>query len=232
MLGIQHAHAHERHISCFHHQSRIRNHSLVLFLILLQPLKHLTMLSRIPKQLSTVSYHAGSARIKQLSTSAVGNTLYQYATCPFCNIVKSVLHYSKTPYQAVEVNPLTKAEIKWSKNYTKVPIASFGDTHFFGSGDIVDGLLEKLDNTNSKIVPFSEESSQWKKYATDDLAPLLYPNLCNTIANSYRAFDYVHQVSSFSMVQRYTIQSVGSLAMYFAASKIKGKNLLGMTLFR
>eukprot|EP00980_Cylindrotheca_fusiformis_P010370 scaffold2306_cov132-Cylindrotheca_fusiformis.AAC.5 len=168
--------------------------------------------------------HARSGASHFFSTAASAEcTLYQYATCPFCNIVKSVLRYSKTPYQAVEVNPLTKAEIKWSEEYRKVPIASLGNKHFFGSDNIVKGLLDKLDNTNTQKVPFSEESTEWTKYATDELAPLLYPNLCNSILNSYRAFDYVHQVNSFSTVQRYSIQYIGSLAMYFAASKIKKK---------
>lgn len=172
----------------------------------------------------TFALRAGSsARISHFSTAGAEVTLYQYAICPFCNIVKSVLHYSKTPYQAVEVNPLTKAEIKWSEDYKKVPIATLGDKPFFGSDNIVEGLLAKDGNNNTQLV-----ASKWTKYASDDLAPLLYPNLCSTISKSYKAFDYVHQVNSFSTVQRYSIQSIGSLAMYFAASKIKSKDLCGV----
>lgn len=54
------------------------------------------------------------------SATAVNDTsdstaiqLYQYAICPFCNRVKALLDYSGLPYKTVEVNPLTKAEIKW-----------------------------------------------------------------------------------------------------------------------
>jgi glutaredoxin len=39
--------------------------------------------------------------------------LYQYHICPFCNTAKAVLAYANVPYEAVEVNPLTKAELKW-----------------------------------------------------------------------------------------------------------------------
>jgi hypothetical protein len=39
--------------------------------------------------------------------------LYQYAICPFCNKVKAVLSYAGIDHEVVEVNPLTKAEIKW-----------------------------------------------------------------------------------------------------------------------
>lgn len=38
--------------------------------------------------------------------------LYQYHICPFCNITKSALSYANLDYEAVEVNPLTKAELK------------------------------------------------------------------------------------------------------------------------
>lgn len=39
-------------------------------------------------------------------------TLFQYAICPFCNKAKSLLAYAGIDYDAVEVNPLTKAELK------------------------------------------------------------------------------------------------------------------------
>jgi microsomal prostaglandin-E synthase 2 len=39
-------------------------------------------------------------------------TLYQYEVCPFCCKVKSFLDYHRVPYRVVEVNPLTKAELK------------------------------------------------------------------------------------------------------------------------
>jgi hypothetical protein len=39
--------------------------------------------------------------------------LYQYAICPFCNITKALMSFAgDLNYTAIEVNPLTKAEIK------------------------------------------------------------------------------------------------------------------------
>jgi arsenate reductase-like glutaredoxin family protein len=182
-------------------------------------------------------------------------TLYQYQICPFCNIVKSVLHYGKLPYDIVEVNPLTKAELKqFSKDYRKVPIATIIGTttnnycdddddnsatnetnqlqeQLNGSHDIVQALLPQRiatttttttsSTTAASINATSESAQKWTTFATDDLAPLLYPNLCNTLGNSYRAFGYVHSVDSFSAFQRISIQSLGSVAMYLAANSIK-----------
>lgn len=161
-------------------------------------------------------------------------TLYQYEICPFCNICKAYLKYSKQSYQAIEVNPLTKEEIKWAKeyDYKKVPIATIGNEttnddeqqeqkHYFGSDDIVQGLISSLPLSENNNSP--SPNDKWTSYAKEELAPLLYPNLCNTLSNSFHAFDYVHQINSFSTMQKYSIQSIGSLAMYFAASKIKSK---------
>jgi len=39
-------------------------------------------------------------------------TLYQYQICPFCNKTKALLNYASINYETVEVNPLTKAELK------------------------------------------------------------------------------------------------------------------------
>lgn len=42
--------------------------------------------------------------------------------CPFCCKLKAFLNWQRVPYAAVDVNPLSKAEISFSKDYRKVPI--------------------------------------------------------------------------------------------------------------
>merc|ERR1712222_4169 len=69
----------------------------------------------------------------------------------------------------------------------------------------------------------SESAKKWAAFATDDLAALLYPNICGSLGDSYDAFRYINDVDSFTAIQKISIKSLGSLAMYFAASKIKSK---------
>lgn len=48
-------------------------------------------------------------------------TLYQFASCPYCNKVRAFLDYYGMNYTIVEVDPLFKKELKFSE-YRKVPV--------------------------------------------------------------------------------------------------------------
>jgi microsomal prostaglandin-E synthase 2 len=67
----------------------------------------------------------------------------------------------------------------------------------------------------------SDNAKKWYRFAADDLGAVLYPNICGTIGDSFRAFSYVENVDSFSALQKMSIRCLGALAMYFAASKVK-----------
>lgn len=178
--------------------------------------------------------YAVARSLSSSDNSAPSVTLYQYAICPFCNKVKALLAYAGIKYNLVEVNPLTKSELKpWSGDYRKVPIVIIEDKQVNGSDEIMTTLLkhpsvvaslESKWNTMS-LPEFTSSPSavRWSKYANDDLAPLLYPNICRSLSDSYAAFSYVNNVDTFSSLQKLSIRSIGSLAMYFAASKIKSR---------
>jgi len=164
--------------------------------------------------------------------------LYKYKICPFSNIAKVFLDYQMIPFESIEVNPLTKAELGFSKKYRKVPIVTILDSasttpaaksvqQLNGTEEILphdyqlsdDGIIGDDDGFAS-----SDSSIRWQDFARNKLAPLLYPNICRTLGDSFRAFDYVHSgTNSFSAIQRFSIQYIGSVAMYFAATKIKEK---------
>ena len=157
--------------------------------------------------------------------------LYQYHICPFCNITKSLLEYTKLDYEKVEVNPLTKAELKpWSGEYKKVPIAVIDGKQVNGSEEILDAILNvsnkvQMDEEimNNDDFQKSDNAQKWTRFAIDDLAALLYPNICGTLSDSYDAFGYVKDVESFSTLQKISIRYIGALAMHFAANKVKCK---------
>ncbi|KAI1716400.1 glutaredoxin domain-containing protein [Ditylenchus destructor] len=47
---------------------------------------------------------------------------YQYQSCPFCCKLRAFLDYYGFSYDVIEVNPVTKSQIKFSPDYKKVPI--------------------------------------------------------------------------------------------------------------
>ena len=54
-------------------------------------------------------------------------TLYQFASCPYCNKVRTFLDYYGMKYSIVEVDPIFKKEIEFSE-YRKVPIVVINGT--------------------------------------------------------------------------------------------------------
>lgn len=122
-----------------------------------------------------------------------------------------------------------------SKDYNKVPIVKLNEKPLLGSDVIVDHLLqqpfvqEKLERkwkgsaVNMEEFAKSDLSLKWTAFATDELASLLYPNICRTLGDSYRAFAYVETTDSFGTLEKLSIRGLGSLAMYMAASRVKSK---------
>jgi microsomal prostaglandin-E synthase 2 len=181
---------------------------------------------------SSTSDAASLYKNSDADSSAPDISLFQYAICPFCNINKALLAYTNTPYTVIEVNPLTKVEIKFSKDYRKVPIAMIDGSQVNDSKTINNALLNLpfvLKNLSQKndlsMEAFQDSPSarRWETFAREDLAPILYPNICSSLGDSYQAFGYVDSVDHFTATQKILIRGIGSLAMYFAASKIKSE---------
>jgi microsomal prostaglandin-E synthase 2 len=70
-------------------------------------------------------------------------TFYQYRTCPFCCKVRAFLDYYGLPYEEVEVNPLFKREIKFSKRKA-VPFVVVDHIQIFDSSVIVSVLRSSM----------------------------------------------------------------------------------------
>ncbi|KAF9683166.1 hypothetical protein SADUNF_Sadunf05G0184200 [Salix dunnii] len=173
--------------------------------------------------------------------------LYQYEACPFCNKVKvhvaellwsflalrkfnafclllllsAFLDYYNIPYKVVEVNPISKKEIKWS-DYKKVPILKVDGEQMVDSSDIVDKLFQRIHPDNS--VPDSDEETKWRRWVDNHLVHVLSPNIYRSVSEALESFDYITTHGNFSFTERLVAKYAGATAMYFVSKKLKKRH--------
>ncbi|MCL7043320.1 hypothetical protein MKW94_014885 [Papaver nudicaule] len=150
--------------------------------------------------------------------------LYQYEACPFCNKVKAFLDYYDIPYKVVEVNPLSKKEIKWSE-YKKVPILTVDGEHLVDSSDIIDKLGAKI-HPKKAVVSDSDgetEEKKWRGWVDSHLVHVLSPNIYRNSTEALESFDYITSNGNFSYTEKITVKYAGAVAMYFVSKKLKKK---------
>ncbi|KAI3464808.1 hypothetical protein Pfo_021471 [Paulownia fortunei] len=149
--------------------------------------------------------------------------LYQYEACPFCNKVKAFLDYYDIPYKVVEVNPISKKEIKWS-DYKKVPILMVDGEQMVDSSDIIDKLTKKIhqDGAIDSVAEVGEEK-KWRGWVDNHLVHILSPNIYRSTSEALESFDYITSHGNFSFTERITAKYAGAAAMYFVSKKLKKK---------
>ncbi|OAY77991.1 Prostaglandin E synthase 2 [Ananas comosus] len=145
--------------------------------------------------------------------------LYQYEACPFCNKVRAFLDYHDIPYRVVEVNPLSKKEIKWS-DYKKVPILVVDGEQLIDSSDIINKLSKRI-STDDFVI--GEEEAKWRRWVDEHLVHLLSPNIYRTTSEALESFDYIAKHGNFSATERFTVKYAGAAAMYMVSKKLKKK---------
>lgn len=148
--------------------------------------------------------------------------LYQYESCPFCNKVKAFLDYYDVPYKVVEVNPLSKKEIKWS-DYKKVPILMVDGETLQDSSAIIDQLRTKFSPMKSNSLADDDEEKKWRRWVDDHLVHMLSPNIYRNTSEALESFDYITSNGNFSFSEKYTVKYAGAAAMYFVSKKLKKK---------
>lgn len=149
--------------------------------------------------------------------------LYQYRICPFCNRVKVLLDFLQIDYEAIEVNPLSKAEIKFSKDHKKVPIAFLDGNMTIESSNIIDILVSKIVDNQAKKDFVTPDTQQWSEWSEKKLAVLLYPNITRNFTESWECFAYTQDVDAWNPVMQLVTRSAGAAAMLVANGKIKKK---------
>ncbi|KAL2457816.1 Glutathione S-transferase family protein [Forsythia ovata] len=145
--------------------------------------------------------------------------LYQYEACPFCNKVKAFLDYYDIPYKVVEVNPISKKEIKWS-DYKKVPILMVDGDQMVDSSDIIDKLTKKI---HPDVQLEDDEENKWRGWVDNHLVHILSPNIYRSTSEALESFDYITSHGNFSFTERLTAKYAGAVAMYFVSKKLKKK---------
>lgn len=84
----------------------------------------------VAKKPWTVEYPSATKKQNDFSRRIVSDSdktgldlkLYQYQSCPYCCKLRAFLDYYGFSYDVIEVHPVTKSQIKFSKDYKKVPI--------------------------------------------------------------------------------------------------------------
>ncbi len=148
--------------------------------------------------------------------------LYQYNVCPFCWKAKAILGYKKIPYEPVEVHPLNKKEIRFSKNYKKVPI--FVDEKGEQINDSTP-IMRFIDQKFSDRPVFEKNDSakkieeQWLSWGDKVLVRALPPLIYQNIKDSLTAFDYITSVEKFGWFQQQYIKYSGAIVMTIVAKK-------------
>lgn len=155
-------------------------------------------------------------------------TLYQYRICPFCHRVRSLLDYLQIDYKTIEVDPLTKTELSFSKDYKKVPVAIVNNDVIGDSNKIIKEILELIKNNDNKkkfnMKEFvTDDTDEWIEWSEKKLAVMLYPNITRSFEESWETFAYVNDVKEWSIPHRFVVRVLGTGAMSFANKKIKEK---------
>lgn len=148
---------------------------------------------------------------------------YQYAICPFCCRVKAYMDYNNIKYSVVEVNPLTKSELGFSKEYKKVPVANIDGEIIGDSSSIISKLRSMSKNKAVDESLFTPDTEKWMEWSEKKLAVMLYPNFTRNFTESWEAFAYASNVDSWGALAKASNRTIGPLAMYLANGKIKKK---------
>ncbi len=171
--------------------------------------------------------------MRALSSSNVSEwnvVLYQYQTCPYCNKVRAFLDLYQIPYRVVEVNPLSKPELKsWSKDYSNVPVITVAPPNnqpirIVDSTEIISALYQALSEQKSEkagksaaapaAVPVTPDAAKWRVWADESLIRLFPSNIYSSLSESFASFDYMAEASSMSKMQQLSSKVVGGLVMF------------------
>lgn len=143
-------------------------------------------------------------------------TLYQFKGCPFCNKVRALLNFTKTPYEVVDVSPRGMKELEGITERKKVPVIKDGEEVIVESAKIIEYINEKY----AKLA-ITDDDKQWTDWLDNKLVhylpPLIHPNFKTSLQN-------IKKITASSGFKGFIIPFVGALVMPKVARKMKQKH--------
>ncbi|KAL0583050.1 hypothetical protein ABG067_007016 [Albugo candida] len=178
-------------------------------------------IKRLPVPLlTTIAYSAfytntaASETIRPLSSIR----LYQFAPCPYCCKVRAILDYYKVPYEIVEVNPVTKKELKDITTYRKVPVCQIEGDIVTGSSVIVNQIASRVRSQTGTI---DGTETEWCHWVDTILIPLLPLNIYRSFSEACDAFEYCLTEGNFTPLERQVSKYFGAIVMYGVSKRKK-----------
>jgi len=142
-------------------------------------------------------------------------TMYGFQTCPFCWKIRALLRYKEVEFREVEVDPMKKKEISWSKEWKKVPIYVESDgTQVNDSNDILHWINKTHTGGNifqeAKVDP---EQDRWMDFSNDILGKSIVAVIYRTYKTSRHALRYVSEIDQFSKFSAWKSVWLGGIIM-------------------
>eukprot|EP01080_Neovahlkampfia_damariscottae_P012403 gene12403-6070_t len=162
---------------------------------------------------------SSARKITNLTKTKLNIKLYQYEACPFSHKVRAYLKYKKLDFETVEVNPFSKQELSFSKDYKKVPVAVINDIQINNSYDIIQYIRKEL----NEQVKDEKTTDEWNEFADKKLAVTLLPNLYKNYSDALEAFNYISRVPNWNLVQRIWLKYFGAFFMRMLKKRLMKK---------
>ena len=117
-----------------------------------------------------------------------------------------MLDYHGVPYDVVEVNPLTKSEMKFSTEWKKVPILMIDDEQLNDSSAIMRAIEKRVGAKGAGSgwggMSAAEKESEWLAWVDDRFVHVVTPNIYRTWGEAFRSFDYITERGNFNWAER------------------------------
>lgn len=149
--------------------------------------------------------------------------LYQYAACPFCNKVRTILKYKGVDFETIEVHPMNKKEIAFSTNYRAVPI--YIDSKGLQVNDSTP-IMKWIDTEYPLRKVFAVDASEktredyWLEWS-DKFVKGVPAAIYDTFPNALKSFNYITKIAKFNALEKQFLKVFGAFVMSLVAKKIK-----------